>query len=75
MKVFIDDRYDMFPASVSADYRTLLAGRAGFAEVLDRHRIDVVVWERDLALANILRVSGNWEQTYRDADWVIYQRA
>ena len=74
VRVFIDDRYDMFPASVSADYRTLLAGRAGFAEVLDRHRIDVVVWERDLALANILRVSGNWKQTYRDAGWVVYQR-
>ena len=74
-KVFVDDRYDMFPASVSADYRTLLGGRSDFASVLDRHRIDVVVWERNLALSNILRVSGNWRQVYRDADWVVFQRA
>jgi hypothetical protein len=75
VKVFVDDRYDMFPTSVAADYRTLLGGRADFARVLDRHRIDVVVWERNLALANILRVSDNWRQVYRDADWVVYQRA
>ena len=74
VKVFIDDRYDMFPTSVSDDYRTLLGGREEVATVLDRHRVDVVVWERKLALANILRASGAWEQVYRDADWVVYRR-
>ena len=73
--MFIYHRYDMFPASVSADYRTLLGGRDDVATVLARHRVDVVVWERDLALASILRVSGGWRQVYRDADWVVYQRA
>ncbi|HEX2191963.1 MAG TPA: hypothetical protein VHH09_02115 [Acidimicrobiales bacterium] len=74
VKVFVDDRYDMFPASVSADYRTLLGGREDSARVLSRHRIDVVVWEKDLALANILRAGAGWKQIYRDERWVVYQR-
>ncbi len=72
--IFIDDRYDMYPASVSADYRTLLGGRAGYAQVLDRYRVDVVLWERNLALSSILATSGNWQQLYRDDRWVVYQR-
>jgi hypothetical protein len=73
-KIFIDDRYDMFPESVSDDYRTLLGGREDVATVLARHRVDVVIWERDLALSSILRTSGGWTQLYRDDAWVVFRR-
>ena len=50
VKVFVDDRFDMYPLSVSADYDTLLAARAGTMDVIDARHIDVVLWERKLPL-------------------------
>jgi hypothetical protein len=72
--VFVDDRYDMFPSDVSRDYRTLLGGRVEAFSVLDRHQVDVVLWDRHLALATVLQASSRWEQVFRDDQWVVYRR-
>jgi hypothetical protein len=74
-RVFVDDRYDMFPVAVSRDYRELLKGRAEALAVLDRRGVDVVLWHRDLALATILSASDRWQQVFRRGDWVVYRRA
>jgi hypothetical protein len=73
-KVFVDDRYDMFPVAVSTDYRSLLSGKPESLGVLDRYGVDVVLWDRTLPLATILRVSGRWQPVFRDDDWVVYRR-
>ena len=72
-RVFIDDRYDMYPVSVARDYRTLLEGRPGVLEVLERRKIDVVLWEKDLPLVQILRATG-WRETFSEDDYVVLQR-
>lgn len=72
-RVFIDDRYDMYPVSVARDYRTLLEGRPGVSEVLERRRIDVVLWEKDLPLVQILLATG-WRETFSEDDFVVLQR-
>lgn len=72
-RVFIDDRYDMYPVAVTRDYRTLLEGRPGVVEVLERQKIDVVLWEKDLPLVQILRASG-WRETFSEEDYVVLQR-
>ncbi len=73
-RVFIDDRVDMYPSKVSEDYRALLGGKPGVTEVLDRRQVDVVLWDRNLALATVLQASGRWTQVFRDGDWVVYRR-
>ena len=74
VQVFIDDRVDMYPAAVSRDYRTLLAARPGALDVLDRHRIDVVLWDREFALTALLEAAGGWREVFRDNDWLVFQR-
>lgn len=72
--VFIDDRVDMYPVQVSKDYVSLLRGRPGALDTLDRYGIDVVLWDRQLPLIQILAVSGKWREDFRDHDWVVYRR-
>ena len=72
--VFIDDRIDMYPVQVTKDYISLLHGEARWQAVLDRYRIDVVLWQRDLPLVTLLRATDGWEQVRRDGEWVVYRR-
>jgi hypothetical protein len=71
VQVFIDDRVDMFPLSVSQDYRTLLNGGSRWRTVLDRYDTDVVVWAADKPLTPLMVASPDWRLVYRDDDWVI----
>ena len=72
--VFIDDRVDMYPAAVSADYRTLLEGRPGVDRVLDRWRADVVLWEARRPLASILAKDQGWRIVYDAEGWQVFVR-
>ena len=71
--VFIDDRYDMYPLSVSLDYVTLLRFNPGALEVLDRRRVDTVLWERRLPLVPAL-VQQGWREAAGDERWVLLRR-
>jgi hypothetical protein len=71
--VFIDDRYDMYPVSVSRDYLTLLRANPGALDVLDRRSIDVVLWNRSLPLVPALREDG-WQEVGGDETWVLLVR-
>lgn len=74
VRVFIDDRVDMFPLRVSEDYRTLLNGRSESLEVLDRYQVSAVLWERDRPLSTLLAVAPGWEQVYGDDDYLVFER-
>lgn len=69
--VFFDDRYDMYPLELVEDYEVLLAGGHGWAEVLDRHDVDTVLWERNQPLASVLEASPGWRAVYVDDGWVV----
>jgi len=72
-KVFIDDRYDMYPTSVIYDYFDLSAGKPGWSRILDRYDVDVIVWGRDTSLAALLDQSSGWDRVHTagtDAVWV-----
>ena len=75
VKVFVDDRVDMYPSAISDDYRTLLGGAPESIGVLERHGVDVVLWDRDKALATMLQVSGAWTEVFHDRDWVVFRRS
>lgn len=72
-RVFIDDRFDMYPLSVSTDYDVLLAARPGVMGAIERRQVDVVLWERKLPLVQVLEANG-WRETFGEKDYVVLQR-
>lgn len=74
-RVFIDDRVDMYPVGVSADYEALLGGRISSADILNRYDADVVLWQKKLSLPAVLDAHGGWRRAYEDPDWVVLVKA
>lgn len=74
-RVFIDDRYDMYPPSVIDDYFTLNAGKPGWGRVLDRRDVEVVVWGKKTPLAALLDESDGWQRVHTDASDGVWVRA
>jgi hypothetical protein len=73
-KVFIDDRYDMFPEKVIYDFFDLSAGRRDWAKILGRYDVEVVVWPKGEPLAQLIEDSGDWTVVHRDRTWVAFVR-
>ncbi|MGH9177720.1 MAG: hypothetical protein ACRD0N_04100 [Acidimicrobiales bacterium] len=74
LKVFFDDRFDMYPREVIRDSLRLLDGAEGWDESLDRHRVDVVLWRKGAPLGSILAVHPGWEIVQQDKRWLIAVR-
>ena len=71
VRVFLDDRYDMFPASVVDDFVTVDEGHAGWDEVLRRYRPSAVLWATNEALGQLLAASPRWRIVYSDEMFLI----
>ena len=74
-RVFIDDRYDMYPSKLIHDFFTVADGDRGWAEVLDRYDVETVVWKRNSSLGFQLDTSPGWERVHRDAKRAVWVRA
>ena len=61
-RVFVDDRYDMYPVRSANDYAELLRGGPRSLSILKRYDVDVVLWDRDQPLVPLLRATGDWRQ-------------
>lgn len=71
--VFVDDRIDMYPSEVRGAYFALVDGDPQWVAALRDHDVEVVVWPRKRALAQLLDESPEWERTYEgetDDVWV-----
>jgi hypothetical protein len=74
-RVFFDDRFDMFPTTVTKGAFALNRGEPRSQAVLDRWDIDLVLWPRTAALSAILGTSTEWRGLYDGEDeWVLYCR-
>ncbi len=73
-KVFIDDRFDMYPASVSNDYLGVSRGTKNVASILNQYRVDVVLWHENTPPAQILALDREWTPAWRDDKWVVFTR-
>ncbi len=73
-RVFIDDRYDMYPRPVIADYFTLARSRPGWDAVLRREDVQVIVWPTGDPLVRLVEGTGHWQVRYRDARRVLLVR-
>lgn len=72
--VFIDDRADMFPSEVLADYQTLNDAGGTWDDVLDRYDVTSVVWSASHQLSTVLTADRRWMVVYRDSNWMAAQR-
>jgi hypothetical protein len=73
--VYMDDRYDMYPRSVQDDYFTLAHGGPGWAAVLKRRDIQVIVWPRRGPLVSLVESTGRWRVLEQDRNRVLLVRA
>ncbi|MFA5883708.1 MAG: hypothetical protein WDA60_07645 [Acidimicrobiia bacterium] len=73
-KVFMDDRYDMFPTAVIYDFFRLSNGSPDWKRVMDEYDVETVVWEKSQPLVQYLRGSGDWTEIHRDKTWVTLVR-
>jgi len=73
-KVFIDDRYDMYPRSVVSAASALSGAQGGERTVLDRYHVDTVVWASAAALPGVLQGEG-WRRVYDDGHWAVLERS
>lgn len=71
VRVFIDDRVDMYPLRVIRSFTTLLDEGRDHQAVLDRYEIDSVLWQRDSELGRWLIRSDRWRVVHRDATWLV----
>jgi hypothetical protein len=74
-KVFLDDRYDMYPTAITNDFVRFTRLKRGWEEVLERYRIDVVVWRQDHPVSRFLERDPGWKQVYRDRLAVVLVRS
>lgn len=65
--VFLDSRTDLFFAhDVFLEYLALWRVAMGWQEVLDKHRIEFLVFDRNYPLRNVLLASGDWTEVFLD---------
>lgn len=73
-RTFVDSRIELFPDEVWADYDAVLAGDDGWADVLERRAIDLVLVDAaDEALAARLTAAG-WQERYAGPDGWLFAR-
>jgi hypothetical protein len=64
----------MYPRAVIDDYFTLARARPGWAAVLARRDIQVIVWPRGDPLVSLVEGSGHWRRLAQDPDRVVLVR-
>jgi hypothetical protein len=73
-RVFIDDRYDMYPSKVIYDFFTVADGDRGWEKVLDRYRVETIVWNPDSTFGAELDASADWQRVHHDAQRAVWVR-
>jgi hypothetical protein len=72
--VFIDDRYDMYPVRLMKEYDRLLRAEPDWRSILDRHGINVVVWDPKAPLSQLLAREPGWTRLYQDDRATVFAR-
>jgi hypothetical protein len=74
-RVFVDDRFEFHDADLMADYVALVRARRDWRAVLDRYGIDVVLWEHDHPLAELLELDPGWDEAFTVDGWSVFCRS
>ena len=71
---WIDDRFELHDDELVEDYLVLLAGTAGWQEVLDGHGADALLWPSDAAIVELAREVGGWREPWSADGWTVLCR-
>jgi hypothetical protein len=72
VRVYIDDRVDMYPVAHIADYTSLIDPDGDFAAVLAAADATAVIWDLDSPFGDWLEDPENgWQVVYRDDGWLV----
>lgn len=72
--VFIDDRYDMYPAMVSRDLFTIIDIGDNTHGLLRQYDVEAVLWPKDRTLSNHLTTQSDWSTRWSDKHWILLTR-
>lgn len=72
--VYVDGRTDLYDDAFLREYLNVAFGRPGYASVLERHHIRLVVVEAESLLGDRLQADPAWQTLYRDEVAAIYGR-
>ena len=73
-KVFVDDRYDMYPRRVLEDFIDFSDADGRWREILDRNGIEVVVWPAQATIVRLMETDPAWTAVHRDKRAVVFVR-
>ncbi len=74
-RVFIDGRPDMYGDALVEEYVDVLTIQSGWQDILDKHGVDLVIIEKESALATVLRESPAWRPVFSADVEEIFVRA
>jgi len=76
VRTFVDTRVDFFPDTVWDEYTDIGNGHARCEEILDKHKVDLVIWNRQWsdAMPNELEESPQWKKVFESPLSVAFQR-
>ncbi len=74
-RVFIFGEAALMGDDLLNQYQDVQTLRSDWRDVLDRHQVDFIVYNRGEALANVLATQPGWKLVYEDDVAVIYVRA
>lgn len=70
-RVFIDGRSDFFGDEIGGDYLTILEGRTGWREAMERYKVNMVLVPPDTPLLQLISYNPNWRVIHRDSQAVL----
>ena len=71
---WIDDRFELHPTDLVADYVVLLEASSGWPGVLSRHDAEILLWPTDAALTQLVRDVAGWSLVFEDDEWSVLCR-
>jgi hypothetical protein len=71
VKVFFDDRFDMYPKKVLEDFDALNRGSPSWDRIIDSYRPTAVLWPTKEAIGQYLASSPRWRVVYTDEEYLI----
>lgn len=73
-RVFIDDRSDFYGENFYLDYGDISVQQPGWQKVLDKYKIEWVIFPKEGALVAMLKETGNWKVVAEDTGSVVLVR-
>ncbi|MDQ2943749.1 MAG: hypothetical protein M3R21_08805, partial [Candidatus Dormibacteraeota bacterium] len=73
-KVFIFGEAALMGDQLLNQYQDVQTLRSDWQQVLDRYKVDYIVYNRGEALANVLATQTDWSLVYQDSNAAIYVR-